>query len=359
MPLHGPPAVPLHGPPAVPPMPVSWQEAMRRAIRDVGQLRSRLGLAPAADEDALQAQRQFPTFVPLEFLARIRPGDPADPLLLQVLPLAEELRAVGGFVGDPVGDAAARVAPGLLQKYAGRALMINTGVCGVHCRYCFRREFDYSPQTSPGPLPQTSSESAGSEWASGEQAAIAHLRADQSIDEVILSGGDPLTLSDGRLDRLLGQLEAIPHLSRLRLHSRMPVVIPQRVTQELVERLRASRLAVWMVIHCNHPQEIDTAVSGAIARMVDHGIPVLNQAVLLAGINDDIEVLAQLCRQLVDRRVQPYYLHQLDRVVGAAHFEVPAQRGQALVAQLRTRLPGYAVPTYVSEVAGETSKTPL
>lgn len=333
---------------------------MRRAIRDVGQLRQRLGLAPAVGDDALQAQRQFPTFVPLEFLGRIRPGDPADPLLLQVLPLAEELRDVSGFVGDPVGDVAARVAPGLLQKYAGRALMINTGVCGVHCRYCFRREFDYSPASAPSPLPLARAEpQVSSEQVSSERAAIAHLRADRSIDEVILSGGDPLTLSDGRLDRLLTQLEAIPHLSRLRLHSRMPVVIPQRVTEELVARLRASRLAVWMVIHCNHPQEIDAAVSGAIARLVDHGVPVLNQAVLLAGINDDAEVLAQLCRQLVDRRVQPYYLHQLDRVVGAAHFEVPAERGRALVAQLRARLPGYAVPTYVSELAGETSKTPL
>jgi EF-P beta-lysylation protein EpmB len=325
---------------------VSWQEAMRRAIRSAARLRELLDLPPADSEQSAQAERDFPTFVPLEYLRRIRPADLKDPLLLQVLPVAAEATTEPGFVSDPVGDRAALVSAGLLQKYAGRALVITTGVCGVHCRYCFRREFDYSlahRDASEQPL----------------SSAIAYLRQQPSIDEVILSGGDPLTLSDARFDRLLDAIESISHVRRLRIHSRMPIVIPQGVTERLAERLQASRLATWMVIHCNHPQEIDDAVDQAIARLIDHGIPVLNQAVLLAGVNDDVDVLAQLCRELVNRRVQPYYLHQLDRVVGAAHFEVPLQRGQEIISGLRALLPGYAVPAYVSEIEGETSKRPI
>lgn len=335
-----------------------WTEAMRRAIRSVAELRQRVGLPPESAGIAA-AERDFPTFVPLEFLDRIRPGDPRDPLLMQVLPSVEETLATGGFVSDPVGDSAARVAPQVLQKYFGRALVVTTGVCGVHCRYCFRREFDYSPAGSTG-IAQDNHRSPDDAtlddrpWAR----SIDYLRKNDSIDEVILSGGDPLTLSDGRLDRLIGELESIAHVRRLRIHSRMPIVIPQRITAPLVDRLRASRLATWMVIHCNHAQEIDPAVDAAIAQMVDAGIPVLNQAVLLAGVNDDASILATLCRELVNRRVQPYYLHQLDRVRGAAHFEVPVERGKALVEAIRAELPGYAVPTYVTEIEGAKSKVP-
>lgn len=318
---------------------------MRLAIRDVGRLRELLNLPPAESPEVAQAEQAFATFVPLEFLSRIRPEDPHDPLLRQVLPIAAETQSQPGFIADPVGDTAARVSTGLLQKYAGRALLIATGVCGVHCRYCFRRQFDYSPGAEDDDSRQF-------------QSALDYLRRNESIDEVILSGGDPLTLSDGRLDKVLTEIEAIAHVRRLRIHSRMPIVIPQRVTQELVARWRASRLAVWMVIHCNHAQEIDNTVSDAISKLVDQGIPVLNQAVLLAGVNDDVQSLAQLCRELINRRVQPYYLHQLDRVAGAAHFEVSLERGRELVAALRATLPGYAVPTFVSEIAGETSKRP-
>lgn len=331
------------------PSPLPWMESMRRAVRTAAELRQRVGLPPQAAEIAA-AERDFPTFVPLEFLSRIRPGDPRDPLLLQVLPVVEETFASAGFVSDPVGDTAARVAPQLLQKYFGRALVITTGVCGVHCRYCFRREFDYSTAADS----DFSSDHAAASWGN----AVNFLRQHDSIDEVILSGGDPLTLSDSRLDRLISELESIPHVKRLRIHSRMPIVIPQRVTLALVQRLQASRLATWMVIHCNHQQEIDTAVDTAIAMMVDHGIPVLNQAVLLAGVNDDVDVLASLCSELVNRRVQPYYLHQLDRVAGAAHFEVPVNRGKAIIESLRAELPGYAVPTYVTEIEGAQSKLP-
>lgn len=319
---------------------------MKHAIRSTGELRRRLNLQPLADERAAVAAAEdtFPTFVPLEFLSRIRPGDPHDPILKQVLSVADEVASAGGFVSDPVGDLGAVAAPGLLHKYDRRALVITTGACGVHCRYCFRREFPYSE-----------SGSQRQSW----QPAIDYLRAHVEIDEVLLSGGDPLTLVDDRLFELISAIESIPHVRRLRLHTRMPVVIPQRVTGELVDRLVASRLAVWVVIHCNHAQELDSTVFAATDAMIDRGLPLLNQAVLLRGVNDSADALEQLCRELVDHRIQPYYLHQLDRVRGAEHFEVSVSVGRALVEQLRDRLPGYAVPNYVVEQAGERCKTPL
>lgn len=351
---------------------VTWQAAMRRAIRSSAELLRRLGIPAVAPETAAtipaagfaelvaEAERDFPTFVPLEFLARMRPGDPADPLLRQVLAVADETRQVPGFTADPVGDGAARVSAGLLQKYSGRVLAIPTGVCGVHCRYCFRREFDYTDNLDASVEASVGAENSDSEISGPPswQPMIERLWLSPDVDEVILSGGDPLTLSDAKLDRLIRAIETVPHVRRLRIHSRMPIVIPQRVTETLVARLQSSRLATWMVVHCNHPQEIDQAVSDAIARLIDAGIPVLNQAVLLAGVNDDADVLEKLCREWVNRRVQPYYLHQLDRINGAAHFEVDVQHGRELLEQLRARLPGYAVPAYVSEVAGAASKIP-
>jgi len=315
-----------------------WQTAMRTAIRSSAELRRVLGL-PEEDQ---QREINFPTFVPWEYIARIRPGDPEDPLLRQVLPVADEHREVPGFITDPVGDLDSLAAGGVLHKYKGRALLIATGACGVHCRYCFRREFPYSQAGS-----QTEN------W----RPAIEYVEADSTIDEVILSGGDPLTLVDQKLDELIDQIEQIPHVKRLRIHTRMPVVIPQRVTDELVDRLASSRLATWFVIHANHPNELDETVFRQIGKLVDRGIPVLNQAVLLRGINDDSETMIQLCRKLVDHRIQPYYLHQLDRVRGSAHFEVPIEEGNRIMAALREALPGYAVPTYVTEQPAQTSKT--
>jgi L-lysine 2,3-aminomutase len=260
------------------------------------------------------------------------------------LPLEAETVSVTGFTADPVGDAAATLRPGLLQKYRGRVLMVTTGACAVHCRYCFRRHFPY--QESPRSLGQ---------W----QEAIGKIEADSSIHEVILSGGDPLTLVDDLLSRLAERLAEIPHLNRLRVHTRLPIVIPNRVTDELLAWLTGTRLTPIVVIHANHPQEIDEPVSIALARLIDAGIPVLNQAVLLRGVNDDADVLAQLCERLVDLRVLPYYLHQLDRVAGAAHFEVPVERGRQIIAELESRLPGYAVPRYVQEIAGADHKVSL
>jgi EF-P beta-lysylation protein EpmB len=274
----------------------------------------------------------------------MRKGQVADPLLRQVLPLAEELQDSACFENDAVGDLQAQRAPGLFQKYARRALLITTGACAVHCRYCFRRHFPYDE--APRSL---------RDW----EPALEAIAADETLDEVILSGGDPLTLVDAHLAALAGRLAEIPHLARLRVHTRLPILIPERVTGELLDWLCGSRLAPIMVVHANHPQEIDSAVETALCRLVDAGVPVLNQAVLLRGVNDDADTLAELATRLVNLRVMPYYLHQLDRVRGAAHFETSVEQGRELMRELRRRLPGYAVPQYVQEIAGEASKTPL
>lgn len=329
--------------PSTQPPIADWRQAVREAVRDPGELCRLLDL-PAPSEAAARRVSGFPLFVPRGFLSRMRPGDPHDPLLRQVLPLEDELAVSPGFAADPVDDAGATLSPGLLQKYAGRVLMVTTGACAVHCRYCFRRHFPYS--TAPR---------SPAAW----QPAIDQIAADPSIHEVLLSGGDPLTLVDRHLARLAEMLAEIPHLRRLRVHTRLPIVIPERVCPELISWLRGTRLTPIMVVHANHPREIDNSVAAALSRLVEAGIPVLNQAVLLRGVNDDVESLAALCERLVDLRVMTYYLHQLDRVAGAAHFEVPEAKGRDLVEQLRQRLPGYAVPRYVRETPGELFKLVL
>jgi EF-P beta-lysylation protein EpmB len=313
-------------------------------VRDPVQLCDLLQLPATWHQPARLASQLFPLLAPLEYVHRMQPGDPHDPLLRQVLPLADELANVPGYRQDPVDDASALRHPGLLQKYSGRVLMVATPTCAVHCRYCFRRHFDYDS------TPRTVDD-----W----QPALEILAQDLTIDEVVLSGGDPLTLTDPRLEWLVQQLESIPHLRRLRVHTRLPIVIPQRVTNELVTCLRATRLTPIMVVHVNHAAELDDEVASTLARLVDGGIPVLNQSVLLRGVNDTAEVLVALSARLLELRVMPYYLHQLDQVAGAAHFWVPVERGRELVAAMRARLPGYAVPRYVCEEPGRASKTPL
>lgn len=316
-------------------------------MRDPGELCRLLGL-DAAQMPLARAEGgpggAFPVLVPRPYLERIEPGNPRDPLLLQVWPAAAEDEPAAGFRCDPVGDGAARLAPGLLHKYHGRALLIATGACAVHCRYCFRRHYPYSAE--PHGL---------AAWGP----ALAAIEQDQTIHEVLLSGGDPLTLVDAQLAALVGELAQIAHVRRLRVHTRLPIVIPQRVTDGLLAWLTGTRLRPWVVVHANHPRELDAATCAALRRLIEAGVPVLNQAVLLAGVNDDVQTLEGLCLALVDVGVQPYYLHQLDRVAGAAHFEVPVERGRQLLNELRRRLPGYAVPRYVQEQAGEACKTPL
>ncbi len=317
---------------------------MKCAIRNSRELCEALDLTPELVHPSIDGEAQFPVFVPLEFLRRMRQGDANDPLLLQVLPRAEESMVDSAFDSDPVGDSHAEKAPGLLHKYVGRVLLILSGVCGVHCRYCFRRHYPYS--TAPKSIER---------WLP----ALAYIQNDPSIHEVILSGGDPLTIVDEHLSELVERLDAIPHLTRLRIHTRLPVVIPQRVDEHLCGWLARTRLSKWVVLHINHSQEIDVHVVDAISRLRRTGATVLNQAVLLRGVNDTVEQLECLCERLVDCGVQPYYLHQLDRVSGATHFEVKRERGLAMIVELANRLPGYAVPKYVVEIAGQASKTPI
>ncbi len=323
---------------------ISWREAMKSAVRDPAELCRLLELPNTFLDGAVNAARDFPVFAPREFIVRMRVGDPNDPLLRQVLPLREECDATPEFSTDPVADQQHQIAPGLLQKYRGRALLIATGACAIHCRYCFRRHFPYEEGGSSPKI-----------W----DAALERLAADPTIDEIILSGGDPLTLVDSTLEALAHRLAAIPHIRRLRVHTRLPIVIPQRVTRELLQWLCGTRLTPIVVVHANHPAEVDLPTAAALGRLVNAGVPVLNQAVLMRGVNDTADTLAELCRRLVDLRVMPYYLHQLDRVAGAAHFEVPPARGREIIEELQRRLPGYAVPRYVREIPGQPGKTPL
>lgn len=318
-----------------------WKRSLANAVRDARSLLVRLQLPLDLLPGGEQASGEFPILVPQSFLNRMQPGDPRDPLLLQVLPVADELLEVSGFTSDPVGDGQSRAAAGLLHKYQGRALLIAAGSCAVHCRYCFRRRYPY------GTEPRT--EEA---W----EPALAAIRADQSLEEIILSGGDPLVLSDRRLEHLIRRLEEIPHVHRLRIHSRLPVVLPDRVTPELLRLLTETRLRSIFVIHANHARELTADAADAVERLVTAGMPVLNQAVLLRGVNDSVLALADLCRTCVNLGVLPYYLHQLDRVSGAAHFEVSESRGLELVDELRSQLPGYAIPRYVRERPGGTAK---
>jgi EF-P beta-lysylation protein EpmB len=320
----------------------SWQQALKDAVRDARELCRLVGIPAPQGMDA--GERNFPVFVPRGYIARMRQGDPHDPLLRQVLPLAAEGDSVPGYSCDPVGDVAAAVAPGLLHKYPGRGLIVTTPSCAVHCRYCFRRHFPYADDRG----------FQHDSWPS-----LRHIEADNSIREVILSGGDPLTIVDERLAELAKRLAAIEHVTRLRVHTRVPIMIPQRVTDELTGWLRGTRLTPIVVLHVNHAQELDGPVSRALARLVDAGIPLLNQAVLLAGVNDNLGALVALSERLVELRIMPYYLHQLDRVAGAAHFSVTPERGAELIEQMRSQLPGYAVPRYVREVAGAASKLPV
>jgi EF-P beta-lysylation protein EpmB len=319
----------------------SWRQSMKRAVRSSVELRRMLEIehAPGTGLDAAEAS--FPVFAPLEFIARMQRGNGCDPLLLQVLARGDENTVVPGFTADPVGDNAASLLPGLIRKYRSRALLVMTSACAIHCRYCFRRHFPY--EETPR---------SADDW----QAALDAIAKEAAIDEVILSGGDPLTLADSTLAHLAERIARIDHVQRLRIHTRLPIVIPQRVTSELLAWLRGTRLTPVVVVHVNHANEIDDATAAALARLVDAGIPVLNQTVLLRDVNDSAAALIALSRKLVDLRVMPYYLHQLDRVGGAAHFEVPAVRGLQIVEQMRAQLPGYAVPRYVQEVAGEASK---
>jgi EF-P beta-lysylation protein EpmB len=329
---------------ALPMPPARWQSELADAIRDPAELLRLLRLPDALLPAAERLARRFPLLVPRGFAQLMAPGDVADPLLRQVLPLAEEEAEVAGFSADPLIESGCGAVPGLLHKYHGRALLVTTGACAVHCRYCFRRHFPYDG------LPR------GRRW---WQPALDHVAGDASLSEVLLSGGDPLTLPDAQLAALAGDLAGIPHLTRLRVHSRLPVVLPSRVDDGLIAWLTGTRLVPVVVIHANHPRELSGAVVAACGRRRAAGITVLNQSVLLAGINDRVETLAALSEGLFAAGVLPYYLHLLDRVQGSAHFLVADLRAQDLHRELATRLPGYLVPRLVREEPGRPGKTPV
>ncbi len=319
-----------------------WQKQLANAVTQVDELLQLLGLSP--EDLPLANLAAFPLRVPHAFIARMQPGNPRDPLLLQVLPLAQELAPLPGYTADPLHEAAASPVPGLLHKYHGRVLLLVSGACGIHCRYCFRRHFPYA------------------EHALGKEAwtaALDYIRRTPSLAEVIFSGGDPLAASDARLRRLVTALAEVEHLARLRIHTRMPIVLPARVNDDLLGWLTATRLQPIVVVHANHPQELDSAVIGALSRLRTAGVTLLNQAVLMRGINDDAVVLSELSHRLFAAGVLPYYLHLLDPVAGAAHFSVSVAVARELVQQLLQKLPGYLVPRLVREAPGALAKLPV
>ncbi len=327
----------------IPLKPVSWQREtwqwhLANAVSDPAELATALGI------DVANIDTGFPLRVPLPYLARIESGNPKDPLLRQVLPVAEELAPVDGWVVDPLDESTGDAPTGLLHKYSGRVLLVMTGACAINCRYCFRRHFPYGEKQLSGPA---------------LDGAIDYLRSDTTLREVILSGGDPLAAPDRRLARLAASLDGIDHLTTLRIHTRLPVVIPQRVCDALLEWLSATRLRVVVVLHVNHPNELDGEVAGALAQLAAAGATLLNQSVLLAGVNDSVEVLVELSERLFEAGVLPYYLHRLDRVQGAHHFDLAADAPEALMAGMRNALPGYLVPRFVAEIPGEGAKRVL
>lgn len=326
------------------PRTADWKNALANAVRDPAELVALLELPPSVLPAARDAAADFPLRVPRGYLSRMKKNDVTDPLLRQVLPLAEELQSVEGFGLDPVGDLKATAAPGVLHKYHGRVLLTATGACAIHCRYCFRRHFPYSGENP-----------ARNNW----QAGIDYLQDHPEVDELILSGGDPLILDTPQLAILTERLAAVPHLRRLRLHTRLPVVLPERVDGPLLDWLTSLPWQTVMVIHANHANEFDASVATALARLRRAGLTLFNQSVLLSGVNDDVESLTRLSETLFQHGVIPYYLHLLDRVTGAAHFDVNEEHARKLLQGLRARLPGYLVPRLVREIEGQPHKQPV
>ncbi|MFC3909105.1 EF-P beta-lysylation protein EpmB [Legionella dresdenensis] len=321
---------------------VSWQKILAQGFANTRQLLQFLNLPEQLGSQ--DAEQQFKTRVPRGFARRMMPGNPHDPLLLQVLATDNELVESDGYNQDPLDERSSNAIPGLLHKYNGRLLLTVTGACAVNCRYCFRRHFPYQ-ENNPG--------------REGWQQAIEYISQHSDIHEVIFSGGDPLLASDAILERLISRLAAIPHLKTLRIHTRIPVVLPERINAELIALLSNIPLQKVIVLHCNHAQEIDHSVKQTCDRLRAAGCTLLNQSVLLKNINDCPDTLADLSRALFDCGVLPYYLHVLDKVTGAAHFDLPTETAQSIHNELQQRLPGYLVPRLAREEAGKKSKTLL
>lgn len=322
----------------------AWQEALSDLITDPKELLTLLELDPNLLDLSLAAAHDFPLKVPRGFVARMQKGNPDDPLLKQILPLGVELNIAPGYSADPLSEIEVNPVSGLLHKYHGRVLVTLTSACAVHCRYCFRRHFPYE-NNNPG--------------THGWKNIFNYIKADNSISEVILSGGDPLSVSDKLLKSFSEQLALIPHVKRLRIHTRLPIVLPERITHELIEWITHLPFQFVMVVHANHPQEINVEVKQALLQLRKTEMQLLNQSVLLKGVNDDVNTLALLSETLFSAGVLPYYLHVLDKVQGAAHFDMARDNALKLHAALNKKLPGYLVPRLVCEEPGRSSKTLL
>ena len=315
----------------------TWQQALSGAITDISALYDCLEIKAIHSDAINQAQQSFALRVPREFVARMEKRNLHDPLLLQVLPQAIEMQKTPGFSTDPLSENQKNPVPGLLHKYPNRVLLTLTGACAINCRYCFRRHFPYADNI-PG----------RTNW----DRALSYISQNKNIEEIILSGGDPLVLKDHLLAEFVAQLEKIPHVERLRIHTRLPIVIPQRVTNEWIAWMTQSRFQMIVVLHCNHSNEIDDSVLNALKRLRESSITLLNQSVLLKNVNDDASVLVNLSKRLFQAGVLPYYLHLLDKVDGAAHFEVSAEKAKQLMAEIKKQLPGFLVPKLAREVPG-------
>lgn len=323
---------------------MQWKEILADLITDADELCELLNLSDLDRETLKKSCAGFPLRAPRPYVSRIKPADPLDPLLLQILPRTEELITSDAAHLDPLQEQQFSPVPGLLHKYHGRVLVVLSGSCAIHCRYCFRRHFPYQDARI-----------GKSQW----QEILDYIKADTSITEVIFSGGDPLNSTDASLARKCDELANISHLRRLRIHTRQPVMIPQRINDECLAWMSQARLNVVMVLHSNHAQEIDSSVKGALIDLKNAGTTLLNQSVLLKGINDRAETLAELNERLFECGVLPYYLHMLDPVQGAMHFAVPHQRAMQIKADLQAILPGYLVPRFAVEEPHANNKTTL
>jgi len=322
----------------------SWNKVLAGATKGVKSLLDQLDLSVSDLNDRQQACLDFPLLVPQPFIDKMEKGNASDPLLLQVLPQSSELESAEGFINDPLAEKHSNLQKGLIHKYHGRVLVLLSTGCAVNCRYCFRRHFPYQENRI-----------GKNDW----QAILDYVAKDNSIEELILSGGDPLMLNDQQLGKFIKQAEAIPHLQRLRIHTRLPVVIPQRITPKFVEILQSTRFDCAIVLHINHSYELDEKLILALSNLRKAGITLLNQAVLLRGINDCLSDQTELSKALFKAGVLPYYLHLLDKVKGAHHFEVSEKDAQLLHQQLLLNLSGYLVPKLVREESGKGSKTPV
>lgn len=318
----------------------TWRQIQRQNFTCWKKLTAFLELDPVHLPEVLK-ETHFPLNLPLRLAKKIQKNSWNDPILQQFIPQQKEKKSARGFMADAVGDVPAQKTSKLLQKYEGRALLLCSKACAMNCRFCFRQKYEYETEIKNFDI------------------EIELIRQDPTLREIILSGGDPLSLSNETLSTLIESLDEIPHLTRLRFHTRFPIGIPERINEKFLSLLKKTRLQVYFIIHTNHASELDEEVLASMKKMQKLGIPVMSQTVLLKGVNDQVDVLKELFQKLVDHGITPYYLHQLDRVEGTAHFEVSVEDGQQLITELSSKLSGYAVPKYVREEAGKLSKTVL